>query len=74
MPTDSTIDATRCPLCGKANRCAMEVERATGAPQAPCWCTRASFDPALFDRLPAQARRQACICADCAGGMRPDER
>ena len=34
------VDATRCPLCGEANRCAIELERETGQPQGPCWCMR----------------------------------
>lgn len=63
----ATIDASRCPLCGQANHCAMEVERATGQPQPPCWCTQADFPPELLDRLPPAARRQACICPTCAG-------
>ncbi|MEJ7688568.1 MAG: cysteine-rich CWC family protein [Variovorax sp.] len=57
--------ASRCPLCGEANRCAMAVARETGAPQPPCWCLEAEFSPALLDRVPAAARGRACICARC---------
>ncbi len=60
------IDATRCPLCGGDNRCAMEVEHATGQPQPPCWCVSADFPPDLLARLPEQARGLACVCARCA--------
>lgn len=60
------LDPTRCPLCGTANRCAMEVERATGVPQEACWCRDADFSADLLARVPAEARRRACICQACA--------
>ena len=41
--TTLTPDPTRCPLCGGDNRCAMEIQRETGEPQPPCWCTTQSF-------------------------------
>lgn len=59
-------DATRCPLCGRANQCAMEVERATGLKQPPCWCTQVDFNRELLEGLPAEARGLACICQACA--------
>ncbi len=62
------VDPTRCPLCGQANACAMEVERATGQKQAPCWCTQVDFSAELLARVPEDARRKACICARCADG------
>lgn len=58
-------DPARCPLCGGDNRCAMEIERATGVPQGPCWCMDQHFSADLLARLPAQTRGQACICARC---------
>lgn len=66
MPASPTLDTTRCPLCGQANRCAIEIERETGVEQAPCWCLAASFTDALRARVPAEARGLACICAHCA--------
>lgn len=71
-PVDA-IDPSLCPLCGRANRCAMEVERETGLKQPPCWCTRVDFSEDLLSRVPAQARRQACICAACAQAAPPGE-
>jgi hypothetical protein len=59
------IDPTRCPLCGQANQCANEIERATGVAQPPCWCTQAHFDAALLARVPAAAQQRACICPAC---------
>lgn len=60
-----TVDPNRCPLCGGDNLCAMEIERATGQPQPPCWCLSSSFAPELLAQLPAQADGLACICARC---------
>lgn len=66
MPLASSHDASRCPLCGQPNQCAMEAQRASGVKQPPCWCTQVKFDAALLSRLPEQARGRACICAACA--------
>ncbi|MBT2325971.1 cysteine-rich CWC family protein [Variovorax paradoxus] len=59
-------DPSRCPLCGEANRCAMELERETGRPQPTCWCKQADFDRTVLARIPAETRGLACICACCA--------
>lgn len=59
-------ESTRCPLCGQPNQCAMEVERATGIPQPPCWCTQVDFSADLLDGVPLHARRKACVCRSCA--------
>jgi hypothetical protein len=56
----------RCPLCGRPNQCAMEVERKTGVKQPPCWCTQVKFDAALLSNVPEEANGKACICAACA--------
>ena len=63
----SLPDPVLCPVCGQPNLCAMEVARATGQPQPPCWCTQVEFDADLLARVPVDARRLACICAACAG-------
>ena len=57
-------------MCGQANRCAMEVQRETGQPQPPCWCTQVDFGAELLARVPADAQRLACICPACAGGAK----
>jgi hypothetical protein len=59
-------DPNLCPLCQQPNVCALEVERATGVQQAPCWCTQVKFDPALLARVPEHAHHKACICQNCA--------
>lgn len=61
-----TLDPTRCPICGRPNRCAMEVERATGVAQGPCWCAGVEFGADLLAQVPAAAQREACICPQCA--------
>lgn len=60
------IDPTLCPLCGLANQCAMEIEKASGVAQPPCWCSRVQFDAALLASIPAAAQNLACLCPGCA--------
>jgi hypothetical protein len=43
----------------------MELEKASGQPQPPCWCVSETFSADLLARLPAQAQGKACICANC---------
>lgn len=64
----AAIPTHLCPLCGRPNRCANEVERETGVKQDDCWCTHAHFSPELLARVPLEAQRIACICPDCARG------
>ncbi|MEZ5607591.1 MAG: cysteine-rich CWC family protein [Burkholderiaceae bacterium] len=66
MPLPPAVDPSRCPLCGGDNACAMQAQRASGQPQPPCWCTRATFASAVLARVPAPARGRACICHRCA--------
>ena len=57
---ESSVDRTRCPLCGGDNACAME------AGTDDCWCRNVRFAPGLFEKLPDEARGAACICRRCA--------
>ena len=66
LPSAAFVEPNQCPLCGKQNHCAMEVERVTGQKQPPCWCTKRQFDDALLARIPVEKRHLACVCADCA--------
>lgn len=59
------IEKSLCPLCGKANQCAIEIEKSTGLKQATCWCVGMDFSADLLARLPCEAQGQACICATC---------
>ena len=60
-------DPARCPLCGGPNGCAMEMQRRTGEPQPPCWCTQVTFRAETLARVPQAAQRKACICKACVG-------
>lgn len=66
MNESAAVDASRCPICGQPNRCAMELARETGLPAEPCWCTGVDFAADLLARVPPQARDRACICPACA--------
>ena len=70
MPA-ATVDATRCPLCGQPNRCAMEVQRETGEAQPPCWCTQVDFTRELLASVPGPQQNLACICSACATKAQP---
>jgi hypothetical protein len=71
LPENTTpINPSLCPLCGKANFCAMEIEKATGEKQPACWCVAAEFSADLLARVPKAAQGQACICATCAESER----
>ena len=60
------VDATRCPVCGEPNRCAVELAHETGLPQAECWCMQTDFSVDALSMVPDAARGVACICARCA--------
>lgn len=57
MDGRATPDPARCPLCGASNGCAMEIERATGIAQPPCWCMAVDFSAELLARVPAAQQR-----------------
>ena len=62
----SELSPTQCPLCGRLNRCAMEIARESGAEPGRCWCMDLDFSAELLAKVPAAAVRRACICEDCA--------
>ncbi len=64
MSVCSTLDPCLCPLCGQANRCAMEASAGQASPE-PCWCTREQFSAVLLKQVPESARGKACICQAC---------
>jgi hypothetical protein len=63
QPID-TSDATKCPLCGEANQCAM----ANGQRPESCWCMSASMDAKAIASIPPETQGKVCICARCASG------
>ncbi len=60
------FDKSKCPLCGKSNQCAMEIEQNTGVTGDPCWCVGIDFSADLLSKLPPEAQKKACICKACA--------
>jgi hypothetical protein len=44
----------------------MELERSSGVPQPPCWCTQLDFSADLLAQIPPAAKGRACICPACA--------
>ncbi|MES2675822.1 MAG: cysteine-rich CWC family protein [Pseudomonadota bacterium] len=52
-----------CPLCGKPNACALEIN---GDIATPCWCTIQKIDPAVLAKIPEHLRNLSCICQGCA--------
>lgn len=57
-------DATKCPLCGGPNACAI----AAGRDAETCWCMTVVVDPDAIARIPAEAQGKVCICERCARG------
>jgi Cysteine-rich CWC len=66
LKNSAILNQSLCPLCGQANHCAMEIEKATGIKQAACWCVGMDFSADLLSQVPMPAQCQACICAACA--------
>jgi Cysteine-rich CWC len=64
--TNPSLNQSLCPLCGKFNQCAIEIEKATGVKQGACWCVGMDFEADLLAKLSPQAQGGACICASCA--------
>ncbi|GAA6118757.1 cysteine-rich CWC family protein [Acidovorax sp. FG27] len=62
--TRPPTDPSRCPLCGQANRCAIEA----GQPAADCWCMAASVAPQALSAVPPDQIGRACLCPACAAG------
>jgi hypothetical protein len=62
MPAQDVPDQDRCPLCGKANGCALTLPGTAGR---ACWCQGVRIDrQALARTAGPEARR--CLCPACA--------
>lgn len=78
----TTIDETRCPLCGENNAClnvslnaclkaslnvSLKVKQSGGS-ENKCWCSddSISFPAELIAQVPGHLKRKACICQSCA--------
>ncbi|NQX87918.1 MAG: cysteine-rich CWC family protein [Halioglobus sp.] len=58
--TDSPAADALCPLCGKANRCAIA---AGNAPES-CWCWHADIDAEAREQA-ADTATKRCLCPAC---------
>jgi hypothetical protein len=63
---DDRRDASRCPLCGEPNRCAI----AAGVVDEPCWCTQIELAPGALEALAPDERGKRCLCPRCAASRR----
>jgi len=70
MESRAALDPSRCPLCGGANACAMAV----GRPGEACWCgcAKVTVTAAMLERVPADKRGVACLCAACIARLAAD--
>ncbi|MFY9127576.1 MAG: cysteine-rich CWC family protein [Limnohabitans sp.] len=59
------MDLSKCPICGEPNLCAIEIAKATGKPQEPCWCVSVDFSADVLSKVPSNAQNKACICSKC---------
>ena len=50
-----------CPICQQTNNCCNGLDKSFGV----CWCTTEVFPEAIFDLVPANKVRKACICKKC---------
>lgn len=60
--------ASRCPLCGGPNECALAADAASPA----CWCFTADISPQALAAVPPEDRGRACVCPRCAAGPGED--
>jgi cysteine-rich CWC protein len=62
MMDSSMIDESQCPLCGKANLCAVS----NGKKGTSCWCQHEHIEPSLIAAVPEPLKGKSCICEACA--------
>ncbi|HEC30120.1 MAG TPA: hypothetical protein ENI65_11100 [Gammaproteobacteria bacterium] len=67
----TSADPKVCPLCGKANECAMAENQ--GKKEVSCWCSTENIPENLLARVPESAIRRACICRNCIALHKGDE-
>jgi hypothetical protein len=61
-PQTTSLDASRCPLCGLPNDCQLCT---LAAYKGPCWCASVKIPEELIEQVPSEARNKACICRAC---------
>jgi hypothetical protein len=61
---EQIVRGSVCPLCQRANGCAMAS--GGGDDAAPCWCVSARLDPVALGRATMLDGGLSCVCAACA--------
>lgn len=55
------MEKGKCPICGEDNHCAI----VKGQDPLSCWCMTTKVPKALLETVPAESRRQSCVCKKC---------
>jgi hypothetical protein len=55
------ISAARCPICKEENNCG----NLAGLPAGACWCSKETFQQAVFENIPPELLGKACVCKAC---------
>ena len=71
FPSPSGIEEKYCPICGKPNRCG-EKEVINGIELNRCWCAYETFPKTIFEKIPEEKYRKACICQKCLYRFKPE--
>lgn len=50
-----------CPLCQLENNCGIHEQHKAKV----CWCALQEFPKEIFELVPEEKMRKACICASC---------
>lgn len=58
--TNQAEEGKFCPICQADNRCGN-----LSGSKEPCWCSKEFFPSDIFNLVPADQLRKACICKDC---------
>jgi methylmalonyl-CoA mutase cobalamin-binding subunit len=66
----SEINKKLCPICGQPNRCG-EKEIVNGIELSRCWCAYETFPKIIFEKVPKDKYRKACICQKCLYQYKP---
>jgi len=64
---DTLTPQQLCPLCQKANACAIAQ---TGNMTSHCWCMQVRINSEVLAQLSTAQKNIACICQACAGVLK----
>lgn len=56
------MDETKqCPLCQLENNCGVQANNQSNG----CWCALKEFPKEIFEVVPEEKMKKACICENC---------